>query len=114
MPLSRRYSPEWSPGETGTIGFDFSPIIPPGVGIGEAELLIYYNIQPPDQFANADWQGEPGGNPNTFLATWIGRTVYATLTGGVNGKDYQFLWAVGDTDGNYWNRSALLLCAPTS
>lgn len=67
MPLSRRYSPEWSPGDAATIGMDFSSILPPGIGIEEAalesdgptpRLEIWYNFAAP-QPAVADWQVDP-------------------------------------------------------
>jgi hypothetical protein len=105
MPLSRRYSPEWAPGEIGSIGIDMSNIIPPGVGITAAVLTIATNTVPPA--ASSDFT-------ITGTAQVVGRAVYATISGGVGGKDYQFTWGVSDTAGNKWNRTALLLCAPTS
>jgi hypothetical protein len=113
MPLSRRYSPEWSPGETASIGIDMSNIIPPGVGINVALLRIQTNTVPP-QDASTDWTGTAGTYPMTFAANIVGRAAYSTMTGGVSGKDYQLTWNIEDTDGNNWNRTALLLCAPTS
>ena len=105
MPLSRRYSPEWAPGEQATIGLDFSSIIPPGVGITSGTLTIATNTTPPSD-ATADWQA-------TALSVQ-GRALYTTLVGGVNGRDYLLNWTATDTDGNIWPRTAMLLCAPTS
>ena len=105
MPVSRRYEPEFAPGETSSIGMDYSFVIPPGVGIVSGELFIQTNTQPPLQ-ADLD-----------FAVTDIevtGRAISATVSGGVAGKDYQFKWSVTDTEGNTWPRTALLLCADTS
>lgn len=38
MSLSRRYSPEWSPGDNCFIGMDFSYVLPPGVGIAQGAI----------------------------------------------------------------------------
>jgi hypothetical protein len=105
MPLSRRYSPEWAPGEIASIGIDMSNIIPPGVGIVSAALTILTNTVPPQ--TQSDFTV-------TVAPQVIGRAVYATLSGGTGGRDYQIIWGVADTAGNSWNRTALLLCAPTS
>jgi hypothetical protein len=113
MPLTRRYSPEWAPGEIGSIGIDMSSIIPPGVGITAASLRILTNTATPAD-ASADWTGTAGSAAGTFAANVVGRAVYSTMSGGVSGKDYQFLWNIQDSNGGNWNRTALLLCAPTS
>lgn len=114
MPLSRRYSPEWAPGERAMIGMDFAAIIPPGVGVSSGSLFIETNSAQP-QNAMADWKAnfDPAA-PGFILAEVRGRTVYVQLTGGVAGTDYRLTWTVIDTDGNEWPRTALLLCAPTS
>ena len=168
MPLSRRYTPEWSPGDTGLIGMDFSYILPPGVGIlpmgadqprGPSNaysqpvprLEIWYNTA--DPVPAPDWDVDPSLSaypPGWFFTSvdgqpqWVrtttgegligtavmgagpgsaylalgtaveGRAVYARLQGGVAGQDYQLRWVIGDTAGNIWTRTALLLCAPTS
>ena len=105
MPLSRRYSPEWAPGEQATIGLDFSSIIPPGVGIASGTLTIDFNVVPPAS----------SGSDFTIGAIQIfGRVLYVLLAGGVVGRDYLLNWVATDTDGNIWPRTALLLCAPTS
>ena len=105
MPLSRRYSPEWAPLEQSTIGMDFSSILPPGTGIASGTLSIQTNTVPPVD-ANADFTA-------TALSV-VGRAIYTTLSGGVNGKDYLLDWSITDTSGNIWPRTAMLLCAPTS
>jgi hypothetical protein len=105
MPLSRRYTPEHPPGESCSFGFDFAPIVPPGVGLSAGALTIWNNISPPTQ-NTTDW---------TIGAVSVsGRALYASLTGGVEGKDYQLRWVATDTDGNIWPRVGLVLCAQTS
>jgi hypothetical protein len=105
MPLSRRYTPEHQQSEICPFGFDFSPIIPVGVGITAGSLNIYTNTNPPVA-ANADWTVGP--------VSWLDRTLYATLTGGQDGVDYLLQWTADDTDGNRWSRFALVLVAATS
>ena len=104
MPLSRRYSPEWAPGESSSIGMDMSAVIPQGTGISAVTLAIATNAFPP--VASTDFTV-------TGLAS-SGRAAHATMSGGVAGRDYQLTWGVSDTDGNTWSRTSLLLCAPTS
>lgn len=105
MPLSRRYSPEWAPGEQCNIGLDFSAIVPPGVGLTGGSLSIFTNSASPAA-ADADF---------TVGAVEVrGRAIYAMLKGGVSGKDYQLRWIATDTEGNVWPRTALMLCADTS
>ena len=105
MPLSRRYTPEHPPGEECNFGMDFSFIVPPGVGLESGSLAIWTNRVPPvDDSAN--W---------TIGAVSVrGRAVYALVSGGVEGTDYQFRWVATDTAGNIWPRTALCLCAQTS
>jgi hypothetical protein len=105
MALSRRYSPEWAPGDSALIGLDLSPIIPPGVGLASGSLTIASNTQPPVSV---------GSDFTVGSVSVSGRAVYVALTGGVSGTDYALTWSVTDTDGNIWNRTALMLCAPTS
>lgn len=105
MALSRRYTPEHPPGESSTYGLDYSFIIPPGVGITAASVAIFTNVASP-QDASADWTIGPVGV--------MGRVIYATLAGGVEGKDYQIRWQATDTLGGIWPRTCLQLCAQTS
>lgn len=105
MPLTRRYSPEFAPGESCTFGMDFSAIIPPGVGITAGVLDIFHNVVPPT-FAETEWTIGP--------VQVHGRVLYATLSGGVTGTDYLLRWVAYDTDGNIWPRDALILVANTS
>lgn len=104
MSLSRRYTPEHPPGETCNFGMDYSFVIPPGVGISAGTCTIWKNIVPPVQ--STDWTI---GTVNVR-----GRAVYAQLSGGTEGTDYQVRWVATDTDGNVWPRTALVLCAQTS
>ena len=105
MPLSRRYTPEFSPGESCNFGLDFSFVVPPGVGLASGTLAIYSNTATPAA-SDSDFVIGP--------VTVRGRALYAHLSGGVAGKDYQLRWTATDTDGNSWPRTALVLCAETS
>lgn len=104
MPLSRRYTPEHPPGESCLFGLDYSYVIPPGVGISSGEVTIWTNTVPPAQ--SSDWTIGP--------VNVRGRAIYATLSGGVEGKDYQIRFVAHDSDGNVWPRTTLCLCAQTS
>jgi hypothetical protein len=105
MPLSRRYTPEHAPGESCSFGLDYSFIIPVGVGIASGAIAIRTNTAAPVD-ASGDW---------TIGAVEVrGRAIYAILSGGVAGTDYQLVWTAVDTSGNVWPRTTLVLCAPTS
>lgn len=105
MPISRRYTPEHPPGETCSFGLDFSFVVPVGVGVESGTLTIFKNdaVQTP---AAGDWTIGP--------VTVRGRALYATLSGGVSGTDYQLKWTAVDSQGNAWPRTTLVLCADTS
>lgn len=104
MPLTRRYSPEVPPGERSTFGMDFSFLVPPGVGLTSGTLTVWTNVAAPTQ--SSDF--------TIGTVSVRGRVLYATLQGGVEGKDYQLRWVATDTAGNVWPRTALALCAQTS
>ena len=107
MPLAKRFSPEWAPGEANQIGMDFSTILPPGVGIAGGSLSIATNTQPPNpssDFTSSD----------NFGLNVEGRAVYCQIAGGILGRDYQLTFTVSDTEGNVWPRTALMLCSSTS
>ena len=104
MALSRRYHPEWPASESGFVGFDFSPIIPPGVTLSSATLTILTNANPPA--AQTVWTQAP--------VVLLGRQAWCSVSGGEAGVDFQFRWLATDTAGNTWNRTALMLCASTS
>lgn len=105
MPLSRRYSPEHPPGESCSFGLDYSAIVPVGVGLSSGTLNILTNTATPAD-ASGDW---------TIGAVKVqGRALYANLSGGVAGTDYQLKWTALDTAGNTWPRTTLVLCADTS
>ena len=105
MPLSRRFTPEHPPGENCSFGIDFSFIVPPGVGLTSGSLAIFTNTASPVP-ADADWIKGP--------VVVRGRALYAMLSGGVAGRDYQLKFTALDTAGNTWPRTALVLCADTS
>ena len=105
MPISRRYSPEFAPGESSIIGLSFDYVIPKGVGVGSGSLKIFTNVASPVDVTASFTVGP---------VTIAGRTLYAAVSGGVDGTDYQLRWSATDSDGNVWPRTALLLCAQTS
>jgi hypothetical protein len=105
MPISRRYTPAWAPGEGALIGMDFSFVIPPGVGIVAGTLHFFNNVAVP---VNRDTDFDIG--PVQVL----GRMLFTNLAGGVVGTDYQVLWTATDSLGLDYPRTALMLCAPTS
>jgi hypothetical protein len=105
MPLSRRFTPEHPPGENCAFGLDFSFVIPPGVGLQSGSLDILTNTAAPTD-ASADWTIGP--------VMVRERAIYANLSGGVAGTDYQLKFTAVDTAGNKWPRTALVLCADTS
>lgn len=105
MPITRRYTPNFAPGEACIIGMDFSYVIPPGVGIASGTLHFFNNLSIP-VVADTDF---------TIGAVQVlGRMLYAPISGGSEGKDYQVLWTAVDTGGAIWPRTALMACAPTS
>lgn len=100
MPLSRRYTTEWSPLDNCTVGMDFSAILPVGVGIehqGEdysqegtggvgypiptPRLEIWTNSNPPiavpeDWYINPGYTAWPAGwywqlDETTNVVTWV-------------------------------------------
>lgn len=105
MPISRRYSPEHPPGESCSFGLDYSFVIPVGVGISSGSLSIFTNTANPAA-ADADWVKGP--------VEVRGRAIYANLSGGLAGTDYQLRWMAQDSQGNSWPRTTLVLCAETS
>ena len=104
MPLSRRYSPEFPPGESSLIGYDYSFLLPVGVGITSGSLAVMTNTASP----------APSTDFTIGPVMVQGRAIYASLSGGVLGSDYQLHWNAIDTLGNVWPRTGLLLCAYTS
>lgn len=105
MPLSRRYTPEHSPGESCSFGLDYSFILPVGVGVETGTIQILTNTATPMD-ASADWTIGP--------VAVRGRAIYANLSGGVSGVDYQLKWTATDSAGNIWPRTVMVLCADTS
>jgi hypothetical protein len=105
MPISRRYTPEKPPEESCLFGLDYSFVIPVGVGITSGEVHVWTNTVEP-QLADTDFTiGE---------VQVLGRTIYAMLSGGQDGHDYQVRWKAIDTEANVWPRTCLLLVAQTS
>jgi|SRR5580693_1925827 hypothetical protein len=104
MPITRRYTPEHPPGEQCLFGYDYSPIIPVGVGISSGTVAVLTNTAVP--VAAPEWVVGP--------VIVRGRAIYASLTGGNLGADYQIHWVATDTDGNVWPRVGVVLCGFTS
>src|SRR5215831_16230134 len=102
--ITGRYLPSHPPGEACLFGLDFSDVIPLGVGITSGTLAIFTNVVPPA--STTDWTIGP--------VTVLGRALYASLGGGVDGTDYMLRWTATDTQGDVWPRTALVLCAQTS
>jgi hypothetical protein len=104
MSLNERYRPEHPPAERCRFGLDYGLLIPPGVGIASGSVEVWTNT-PGDVQPSNDWTIGP--------VDIEGRTVFAVLSGGIEGTDYQIRWTVTDTDGNVWPRTVLVLCAQT-
>jgi hypothetical protein len=105
MSITRRYTPNFAPGEASIIGMDFSYVIPPGIGIVSGSLHFFNNLAVPIA-ADADF--------TIGAVTVLGRVLYAPISGGSEGKDYRVVWTATDTTGAIWPRTALMACAPTS
>jgi hypothetical protein len=104
MAITRRYQPPLAQGEASTIGLDYSHILPPGIGLASATIAQFINTNPPT--ATTDFTL---GTPTTR-----GRNVWATISGGTPGTDYQIRWTAIDSVGNTWPRTTLILVADTS
>lgn len=104
MPVSRRYIPEHPPGDSSTFGMSFDVVFPRDAGITSGSLAIFTNVATPA--ASSDFTVGP--------VQVQGRALYATLTGGTLGTDYQLRWTASGTDGSIATRTALVLCAQTS
>lgn len=101
----KRYQPSFAPSEACNVGMDFSFIVPFGVGLTGGALTIMTNV------------ANPVPVPGDFVVspvTVLGRAIYAMVSGGVRGTDYQFHWTAFDANGDEWPRAALMLCAWTS
>jgi len=101
---TRRYVPAWAANESDPVGLNMAMILVPGVGISSGSLTIWTNTAVPAQ------------STDFVIGTPVieGRVVYASLSGGVQGRDYQLRWVITDTQGNVWPRVALLLCSMPS
>jgi hypothetical protein len=102
---AKRYHPDHPSTETCYFGLDFSFVVPYGVGVVSGVLNIFTNAATPVP-ADGDWTKQP--------AVVQGRAIYALLSGGVTGTDYQLRFTATDSMGGVWPRTALVLCAETS
>jgi hypothetical protein len=84
---------------------DFSFVLPKGVGITQGSVQLWTNT-PGDVQPATDISAGP--------VSIRGRAVYAQVTGGSEGTDYQLRWTVSDTQGNVFERTGVVLCAQTS
>ena len=126
MSISDRYLPPHPPGESSTYALDYSAILPPGVGLVSGSLSIVTNTNPvqpaqgtmrPGTVPSGLWANTPAAASTDWTqgtVTTIGRRVYCSLSGGVEGTDYQFRWSAVDTLGNSWPRTCYVLCAQAS
>jgi len=108
MPLTRRYHPEHPAGESAAFCMNFEFAIPAGMALvtnPPPSLHIFTNTVPPNP---AD------GDFTVGTVSVSGRLLWSVLTGGKVGTDYILTWTGTDTRGNIWEKSGLLLCAPTS
>ena len=105
MPLSRRYTPEWAPGEMCLVGMDFSFVVPPGAKLTSGWLQVFFNSSVLYEVSD-DFSWDP--------ITVDCLVLYTRAWGGRAGTDYQFMWTAHDDLGNVWPRTALMLCALTS
>lgn len=103
--ISLRYHPPKDESEQSVFGMSFEHVIAKGSGIASGELQIDSNTVPPVE-DTTDWVIGP--------VSIRGRALYATLSGGKVGSDYQLIWTATDSDGNAWVRTALCLVAQTS
>ena len=105
MSLNNRYMPSHAVGDSCLYALDFSNILPLGVGFeGSVGFEVEYNTVPPT--GQSDFTVGP--------PYFVGRRIYAQLSGGASAKDYRLTFTGGDSLGNTWSRSALLLCSATS
>jgi hypothetical protein len=105
--LTARFFPAHPPGESCVFGIGFDTVVPAGVGLAWGTLAITTNAVPPVD-ASADWTVAEAG------VVVRGRGIYARLTGGVAGTDYQLTFTAYDNEGNLWPRTGLCLCSQTS
>ena len=104
MAITRRYQPEHPPGESSLFAYDYSAVLPPGMGLTAATLAAYTNTNP----------ASPSNDFTIGAVSVRGRMCWASISGGVEGTDYQLRWSATDSAGNVWPRTALILCAQTS
>lgn len=96
--------PEIPPGDLASFGMSFEDVFPRDVGIASASLSVFTNAA--DPVPSSDFTVGPVASQ--------GRVIYASLSGGVDGTDYQLRWTASGTDGTLATRTALVLCAQTS
>ena len=102
--VNGRYRPPHPLTEACEFGISYDYVLPAIVSLASGTLTIATNTVPPKP--STDW---------TIGTVEVrGRSLYATLTGGVDGTDYQLNWVAVDTEANTWPRTALCLCAATS
>jgi hypothetical protein len=105
MALSGRYPIPHPPGERSGYGLDLAGILPMGAEVTLAEVNINLNLNPQEDQYDLNPIGE---------IQVIGRRLWVILSGGVSGEDYQVVWDVTDEQGNTWEATVNLLCAPVN
>jgi hypothetical protein len=105
----RRYYPSHATEKT-MYGIDFSTLLPLGVGITDAWVTVYKNLNP------WVWVNDTYGTTSTPDELAVsdllirGRRVYVAVWNGVPGTDYVILWNISDTLTNDWQQATYVLC----
>jgi len=99
---------------------DWSPILPPGLGIVSTMLTVVRNTNPTQPAPEVAVSLPAEGNALWDEALWDegqwgsmgieGRITSARCSGGNAGTDYQFRWAIVDSADNTWGETAFALC----
>jgi hypothetical protein len=93
------------PAEKNVFMLNLDMVVRKDVSLTGGSVSIFTNTVPPVA-ADADWVKGP--------VAVLGRAIYATLSGGTEGKDYQLRWSATDSEGNVWPRTTLVLVSQTS
>lgn len=85
---------------------DCSPLLPPGTRVANLTVAIF-SATSPRASHDADFLAP-------IVTATVGRRLYFQLHGGATDTDYLLQLSFHDSNGQYYTRSALLLCADTS
>jgi hypothetical protein len=98
-----------APGTSGTALWDAN--VWDSIGIPGAISGSTWTVTNPAIWDQSYWDGARWGDGEDTGIEIIGRRVYALLSGGREGVDYQFRWIALDTMGNIFPRTTLVLCS---